>query len=482
MATGCSNDTPALPERSAGVSRLELFFDLVFVFTVTQLTGVLVDGGDGETLAQVVVMLLLIWWMYDGYAWLTNAIAPDHLRFGLFLIGGMGGFLVIALAVPNAYDGDGLALGLGYLVVVLLHAGMFVRGTSVSEVRAMLRIAPFNLIAVTLVLIGGSLGDDPQWILWALAGILLWFTPRVTTVEGFVVSVSHFVERHGLVVIVALGESIVVIGTGAAGLALDPGLVLVALLSLSLSAALWRIYFSDEEAVERALHGMAPQRRARPDGIRVLALRHPPRDRRRRGRPEEGDRPPLRPTGGLDRAGARGRRRPLHRLRHWLPADLRDCTQPHPAAGGGGGPGHNPARHPVCRGHPGRSDRGARHGRARSGMDSRQPTRELAIPFGFGRPRGPAIGLLAPQSERATARSVTPASDDQQACKVTLLLLGKGVVPAHRIERPFAARLDETEQRPRGDPGRVTAAPSTSGRLRCGRVASAPETCASVAA
>ena len=101
----------------------------------------------------------------------------------------------------------------------------------------MLRIAPFNLIAVTLVPIGGSLGDDPQWILWALAGILLWFTPRVTTVEGFVVSVSHFVERHGLVVIVALGESIVVIGTGAAGLALDPGLVLVALLSLSLSAA-----------------------------------------------------------------------------------------------------------------------------------------------------------------------------------------------------------------------------------------------------
>jgi low temperature requirement protein LtrA len=191
---------------------------------------VLVDGGDAAALAQVVVMLLLIWWMYDGYAWLTNAIATDRLRFGLLLIGGMGAFLVIALAVPNAYDGDGLAFGLGYLVVVLLHAGMFVRGTSVSEVRAMLRIAPFNLIAVTLVLIGGSLGDDPQLILWAVAGILLWFTPRFTTVEGFVVSVSHFVERHGLVVIVALGESIVVIGTGAAGLALDEGLVLAALL------------------------------------------------------------------------------------------------------------------------------------------------------------------------------------------------------------------------------------------------------------
>ncbi|HET6832530.1 MAG TPA: low temperature requirement protein A, partial [Acidimicrobiales bacterium] len=68
MATGCSNDTPALPERSAGASRLELFLDLVFVCTVTQLTGMLVDGGDAAALVQVVVMLLLIWWMYDGDA------------------------------------------------------------------------------------------------------------------------------------------------------------------------------------------------------------------------------------------------------------------------------------------------------------------------------------------------------------------------------------------------------------------------------
>jgi low temperature requirement protein LtrA len=142
---------------------------------------------------------------------------------------------------------------------------MFVRGTSVSEMQAILRIAPFNLIAVALVLFGGSLGEDPQWILWAVAGILLWFTPRFTTVQGFVVSVSHFVERHGLVVIVALGESIVVIGTGAAGHALDEGLVLVALLSLSLSAALWRIYFSDEKplsgrfTIRRRIGGRSPR-------------------------------------------------------------------------------------------------------------------------------------------------------------------------------------------------------------------------------
>jgi low temperature requirement protein LtrA len=251
----------AVAERSVRVSTLELFFDLVFVFTITQLTGVLVDGEGLAAVVQVVVMLLLIWWMYDGYAWLTNAIATDRLRFRLLLIGGMGGFLVIALAVPKAYDGDGLTFALGYLVVVVLHAGMFLRGASVSEVRAILRIAPFNLVAVGLVLVGGALGGDAQWALWALTGALLWVTPRFTTVEGFVVSVSHFVERHGLVVIVALGESIVVIGAGAGGLPLDGGLVLVALLSLGLSAALWWAYFSDEEAVERAFHDTPPGRR-----------------------------------------------------------------------------------------------------------------------------------------------------------------------------------------------------------------------------
>jgi low temperature requirement protein LtrA len=154
----CAATPRAVAERSVRVSTLELFFDLVFVFTITQLTGVLVDGEGLAALVQVVVMLLLIWWMYDGYAWLTNAIATDRLRFRLLLVGGMGGFLVIALAIPNAYDGDGLAFGLAYLVVVLLHAGMFVRGTSVSEVRAILRIAPFNLLAVVLVLAGGAVG------------------------------------------------------------------------------------------------------------------------------------------------------------------------------------------------------------------------------------------------------------------------------------------------------------------------------------
>jgi low temperature requirement protein LtrA len=252
----------SVADRTARVSTLELFFDLVFVFTITQLTGVLVEGGDAAAIAQVVVMLAVIWWMYDGYAWLTNAIATDRLRHRLLLIGGMGGFLVIALAAPDAYGGDGLVFGLGYLAVVLLHGSMYVRGTSASEMAAILRIVPFNLLGAGLVLVGGGLGGDAQWIAWLVAATLLWVTPWLTTVEGFVVSPAHFVERHGLVVIVALGESIVVIGAGAAGLELDAGLIVMALLSLALSASLWWTYFSDEEAVEPAMLAASPERRA----------------------------------------------------------------------------------------------------------------------------------------------------------------------------------------------------------------------------
>ena len=250
------------PDRTARVSTLELFFDLVFVLTITQLTAVLVDGGGIAEIAQVVVMLAVIWWMYDGYAWLTNAIATDHLRHRLLLIGGMGAFLVIAIAVPAAFAGKGLAFGIGYLTVVVLHAGMYARGTSLSEVRAIVRVVPFNLVAAGLVLAGGALGGDTQWILWTLAALLLWVPSWFTPMEGFVVVAEHFVERHRLVIIVALGESIVVIGA-AADLELDAGLALAVLLALALTASLWWLYFSDEGAVEHAMVDAAPEQRPR---------------------------------------------------------------------------------------------------------------------------------------------------------------------------------------------------------------------------
>jgi low temperature requirement protein LtrA len=138
---------------------------------------------------------------------------------------------------------------------------MFVQGTSPSEIRAILQLAPFNLIGAVLILAGGAAGGRAQWALWIAAAVLFWaVTPWLTTVEGFLVSPTHFVERHGLVIIIALGESVVVIGLGTAGLPLDAHLVLVVLLALALAATLWWTYFSDESDVERAM-GQAPPRR-----------------------------------------------------------------------------------------------------------------------------------------------------------------------------------------------------------------------------
>jgi low temperature requirement protein LtrA len=207
---------------------------------------VLAEGHDLAALGKVAVMLALIWWMYDGYAWLTNAIATDRARFRVLLLGGMGAFLIIALAAPR--EDGGVAFGLAYLVVTVLHTAMFVGGAT----REILRIAPSNVGGALLLVVGGAIGGDVQWVLWTLVAVGLWVTPWVAGIEGFVVGAAHFVERHGLVVIIALGESEVAIGAGAAELPLDAALILAALVALALSAALWWVYFSDEHEVEEA--------------------------------------------------------------------------------------------------------------------------------------------------------------------------------------------------------------------------------------
>jgi low temperature requirement protein LtrA len=129
--------------------------------------------------------------------------------------------------------------------------------------RNLVKLAPFNLLAAFMVLAGGIAGGAAQYILWALAGLFEWSTPRIITTAGFLIRTSHFVERHGLVVIVAIGESIVAIGIASAGLAIDLPLVVFAILGLAFSACLWWAYFGDEEGTERALAAAPPERQSR---------------------------------------------------------------------------------------------------------------------------------------------------------------------------------------------------------------------------
>jgi low temperature requirement protein LtrA len=249
-------------EEELRVSTLELFFDLVFVFTLTQLTGLLADDLSAGGAARVVLVFDVLFWMYAAYAWLTNMCPPDRSTRRLLLIGGMAAFLVCALAVPRAFDGGGVAFGLGYLLVVLVHSGLY---ASVAGAAVLWFAAPNTLAALSLVA-AGFLDGPAIYLLWAVPILNQFVTPRLSAraAPRLQVRPAHFVERHGLLLIVALGESVVAIGIGLGGEPLDLGLFVVALLGLALAAGLWWTYFTgDEEGAERALAAASADRRFR---------------------------------------------------------------------------------------------------------------------------------------------------------------------------------------------------------------------------
>jgi low temperature requirement protein LtrA len=249
------------------VTTLELFFDLVFVFTITQLTTVLYESPTWRGVVQVVLMLGVIWWMYGGYAWMTNAVSAHTAQRRLLLLGGMVGYFVLALSVPHAFSSSGLAFGLAYLAIVAVHSTLFTRASSQSAARAILSLAPYNLGSALVIVLGGALGGKAQYLLWTVAFLFEWLTPKIRRSRegGFEIAAAHFVERHGLVVLIAIGESIVAIGIGASHLPVDGALVVVAALGLALSAGLWWRYFGggEDERAERSLAAMPLARRSR---------------------------------------------------------------------------------------------------------------------------------------------------------------------------------------------------------------------------
>jgi low temperature requirement protein LtrA len=244
-----------------GVSTIELFFDLVFVFAITQLTSLLAGDPTAAGLARVALVFGNLWWMYGGYAWLTNAVPPRELPLRLLVLLGMAGFLIVALAIPTAFGGGGVAFGLGYLLVTLVHTGMFLLSSQESAVRAMRRLGPVNAVTALLLLAAGFTGGASRWALWTAALVLHWGSPVFTAVSGFPIRAAHFVERHGLIVLIALGESIVAATVGATGGDLRAGRVVTAVLGLALAAALWWLYFDGEdERAERALDAATRER------------------------------------------------------------------------------------------------------------------------------------------------------------------------------------------------------------------------------
>src|SRR5881396_3384106 len=222
-------------EKPVGVSSIELFFDLVFVFVITQITQLVERAHGAIDFLRALLVLVPIWWMYAGYAWLTNNVRVAW-QMRLVLIAAMAGFLVMALAIPEVFGAGELTFGLSYLFVVVLHLGAFaLKGQGAAKV-AIFGVAPFNLGA-SAFLIGAAFVDARWvWLLFLAASSLL--------------IAAHFAERHGGIILIALGESVIAIAIGAN--ASNPSFkgewLIGVVLSLMLVAALWWSYFDREDA------------------------------------------------------------------------------------------------------------------------------------------------------------------------------------------------------------------------------------------
>ncbi|WP_405437149.1 low temperature requirement protein A [Streptomyces avidinii] len=273
------------------VSTLELFFDLVFVFTITQLTVLLADDLSLRGAGQVVLIFTVLFWMYGGYAHLTNQVPPDRTVRRVLLMLAMGAFMVCALAVPTAFGAGGIAFGLGYLLVVLVHSALFTQ----AHGRGVLWFALPNALCALSVTAAGFFDGLPAWGLWMLALLLQFVTPVVVQrvaasgtagageAEGAQgaqgaqgaeapgqtvgdqlggMNAAHLVERHGLLLIIVFGESVIAIGIGVGALPLSLGIAGGAFLALAIASAMWWMYFvRDEGRAEEVFAQTPPERR-----------------------------------------------------------------------------------------------------------------------------------------------------------------------------------------------------------------------------
>jgi low temperature requirement protein LtrA len=254
-----------LDQTEKRVAPLELFFDLVFVFALTQVTALMAHHPTWEGLGQGMLVLIALWWCWGAYAWLTNYIAADEGVERLLIFTVMGALLIAALAVPEAFGDDALVFGLAYAAARWLHIFIWAEANEdVDTGQAIVRLARTALPAPALLIVAGLVDDGTlRAALWIVALSLDLAGPYVFGVTGFRVSAGHFAERFSLIVIIALGESIVAIGTGLTG-DIDAGVVAASLFGLIVACALWWAYFDVVAVVaERRFRRMPEDLRVR---------------------------------------------------------------------------------------------------------------------------------------------------------------------------------------------------------------------------
>jgi low temperature requirement protein LtrA len=226
------------------VTPLELFFDLVFVLALTQCTTLMAETPTWLGLFKGLLVLAVLWWSWVGYAWLTSVVNPEEGSVRLAMFAAMAAFLVAALCVPGAFGSEALLFAFTYAGVRGAHIVLFVIA---SRDDARLRASVTGLAISTAIgvglLVGAALAHDTlRLVLWCVALVLDLGGPYLFGAEGWKLAPRHFAERHGLIVIIALGESIVAIGVGARA-HVDAEIVAAAVLGIVVAAALWWTYF-----------------------------------------------------------------------------------------------------------------------------------------------------------------------------------------------------------------------------------------------
>jgi len=232
-------------EREQRVTPLELFFDLVFVFGFTQVTTVLSDDPTWGGLGHGLLILAALWWAWAAYAWLTNTVDPAEDAVWAAVLVAMAAMFVAALAVPEAFDRHGVVFGVAFLIVnVVWHTlyALAARGDR-DLLAAILRNAPLALAGAALIVAAGFVHGGLRPVLWLAALAIGLFGPLLGGLSGWRVQPAHFVERHGLIVIIAIGESLIAIGLGARSTEIGTGVIVAAVLGLVVTTSFWLAYF-----------------------------------------------------------------------------------------------------------------------------------------------------------------------------------------------------------------------------------------------
>jgi low temperature requirement protein LtrA len=227
------------------VTPLELFFDLAMVFAFTQVTRLFVADPTWNGVLRGVLILAALWWAWTVYSWLTSSLDVDEGGVRVAMLAAMGAMLFVALAVPGAFEQDAILFGCAYGVVRVLHvvlSAIVARGNP-GRRSALVRFAPTAILSASLLLVACFLEGDERLAVWLVALAIDYLGPVVIGMGGgWAVAAEHFAERHGLVVLLALGESIIAIGLGA-GRNLSAPVLAAAALGIVLVSALWWLYF-----------------------------------------------------------------------------------------------------------------------------------------------------------------------------------------------------------------------------------------------